>query len=65
MEDMWTVTIICHLCGRRFRARLSVRDTEENYEYLSEGVWSGESADHWCDECERDDQRQITRDWNQ
>ena len=57
-----TIIIRCHLCGRRFKATVDEEELE-GYIWMEGNTYSGINMDHWCDECERDDQRQITKDW--
>ena len=58
-----TITITCHLCGKRFKATLAEHEIDENYIWLFDGSYSGVNADHWCNECDRRDQETITGDW--
>ena len=60
--DEVTITITCHLCGRRFKATLDEGEVEANYIWLGDGTYSGVEADDWCNHCERQDQMTITQD---
>ena len=64
-EPLRTIVIVCQFCGRHFKKTLTESEIEQDYIFLLKGTYEGKNADHWCDECERADQRQITRDWNQ
>ena len=62
-DEMKKITITCHLCGETFEAWLDVAEIEDSYIQLGDGTYSGEDADHCCDQCYQADMTAITRDW--
>ena len=57
------LTMRCFHCGRRFLEDVSDEDLANYVFNETDGTFSQD--DVLCPQCERDDQRNITRDWSQ
>jgi len=58
-----TVNVVCSECDRLFERDVDAEDLSRDYTRQSDGAYVYDRGEDWCDQCEEEDMRTITRDY--
>lgn len=59
----YVVNAVCTLCGELFEIVAGEEELKRNYTRQFDGAYHFDRGDCWCDQCEENDMRCITRDY--